>query len=97
MDLSLADFLALPDEEKLPLIGDRAVLYARQFRRADLDRYALLADAAKGMPSFELGDATIEVDAQAQPASVLFRTRDGSPLLVTPCLHFARMAFTPRR
>jgi hypothetical protein len=49
------------------------------------------------MPPFELGDAMIEVDAQAQPASVLLRTRDGSPLLVTPCLHFARMAFTPRR
>lgn len=49
MDLSLADFLALPDEEKLPLIGDRAVLYARQFRRADLDRYALLADAARAL------------------------------------------------
>ena len=66
-------------------------------RRGEAWKEILLADAAKGMPSFELGDATIEVDAQAQPASVLFRTRDGSPLLVTPCLHFARMAFTPRR
>ena len=35
----------------------------------------------------------VEVDAQANPASVMFRARDGSPLLVTPCLHFARVAF----
>jgi hypothetical protein len=27
------------------------------------------------------------------PASVLFRTRDGSPLITVPCLHFARFAF----
>ena len=62
-------------------------------RRGDAWREILLADAAKGMPPFELGGATIEVDAQANPASVLFRTRDGSPLLVLPCLHFARVAF----
>jgi len=66
-------------------------------RRGEALREILLADAATGMPPFELGDATIEVDAQAKPASVLFRTRDGSPLLVTPCLHFAKVAFTPPR
>jgi len=66
-------------------------------RRGEAWKEILLADAAKGMPPFELGDATIEVDAQEQPASVLFRARDGSPLLVTPCLHFARMAFSPQR
>jgi len=63
-------------------------------RRGDAWKEILLADAAKGMPAFELGDATIEVDAQDQPASVLFRTRDGSPLLSIPCLHFARVAFS---
>jgi len=62
-------------------------------RRGDACREILLADAAKGMPAFELGDATVEVDAQANPASALFRARDGSPLLVVPCLHFARFAF----
>lgn len=62
-------------------------------RRGDAWREILLADAAKGMPAFELGGATIEVDAQASPASALFRTRDGTPLLVLPCLHFARFAF----
>jgi hypothetical protein len=65
-------------------------------RRGDAWKEILLADAAKGMPPFELGESVIEVDAQAKPASVLFRTRDGSPLLTTPCLHFARMAFSPQ-
>ena len=62
-------------------------------RRGDAWTEILLADAAKGMPPFELGDAVVEVDAQASPASVLFRTRDGSPLITVPCLHFARFAF----
>jgi hypothetical protein len=64
-------------------------------RRGDACREIPLADAARGMPPFELGGTRIEIDAQAQPASVLFRSRDGSPLLVTPCLHFARVAFSP--
>lgn len=66
-------------------------------RRGEAWKEIPLADAANGMPPFELGDATVEVDAQAKPASVLFRTRDGSPLLVIPCLHFARVSFTPQR
>ncbi|MFM7806925.1 MAG: hypothetical protein ACKPEA_03210, partial [Planctomycetota bacterium] len=62
-------------------------------RRGEAWKELLLADAAKGMPPFELGGVMVGVDAQANPASVLFRTRDGSPLLVVPCLHFARFAF----
>lgn len=49
MDLSLADFLALPDGAKVPYVGDRAVLYAQQYGRADLDAYCRLADAARAM------------------------------------------------
>lgn len=62
-------------------------------RHGDASVELLLRDAAAGMPPFRLGDATVEVDAQAQPASVLFRTQDGSPLLVLNCLHFARVCF----
>ncbi|MEZ4321945.1 MAG: aspartate carbamoyltransferase [Myxococcota bacterium] len=49
IDLSLEDFLALPDTEKVPYIGDRGILYAQQFTRADLDRYNQLADAARSL------------------------------------------------
>ena len=62
-------------------------------RRGAAWKEILLADAAKGMPAFDLGGAVVQVDAQSNPASALFRTSDGSPLLVVPCLHFARFAF----
>jgi hypothetical protein len=62
-------------------------------RRGADSRELTLADAARGMEPFQLGDAVVEVDAQASPASVLFRTRDGSPLVTVPCLHFAWFAF----
>lgn len=65
-------------------------------RRGDAWKELRLADACKGMSAFEVGDATVEVDAQENPASVLLRARDGSPLLVVPCLHFARFAFDQR-
>ena len=47
--LDLPTFLALPDREKVPLIGDQAILYAQQFRRADLDGYCALADACRAL------------------------------------------------
>lgn len=47
MDLSLEQFLALPEEEQLPYIGRSAILYARQFERADIDELCALADAAR--------------------------------------------------
>ena len=62
-------------------------------RRGEAWKEFPLSEACKGMPAFDLGGTMVEVDAQAAPASVLFRTRDGSPLLVLPCLHFARVAF----
>ena len=64
-------------------------------RHGDQTREITLADAARGMPPFELGGAMVEADAVAEPASVLFRTRDGSPLFTLPCLHFARVCFLP--
>jgi len=62
-------------------------------RRGDASREILLADAAKGMPPFQLGDAFVQVDAQANPASVLFRASDDTPLFTLPCLHFTRVCF----
>lgn len=47
MDLSLEDFLELPEEAQLPYIGDRAVLYASQFDRTKLDHLIAVADAAR--------------------------------------------------
>ena len=49
MDLSLDAFLALPEAEQVPLIGDRAVLYASQFERATLDRLCAVAEAARSL------------------------------------------------
>lgn len=49
MNLSLPDFLALPDPDKLEHVGDRAVLFARQFDRAALDHLGALADAARAL------------------------------------------------
>jgi aspartate carbamoyltransferase catalytic subunit len=49
MDLSLADFLALPDAEKVPFIQGRHVLVAEQFDRAALDHLCAVAEAARGL------------------------------------------------
>lgn len=49
MDLSLPEFLALSDREKAARVGDRAVLYAQQFDRAQLDALCRLADAARDL------------------------------------------------
>ncbi len=47
IDLSLAEFLELPDSDKVPYIKESAVLYAQQFHRTQLDDYCELADAAR--------------------------------------------------
>ncbi|MCB9679618.1 MAG: aspartate carbamoyltransferase [Alphaproteobacteria bacterium] len=57
IDLPLEDFLALPDTEKVAYIGDRGILYAQQFRRADLDRYNEVADAARKLARRPQGSA----------------------------------------
>ena len=47
MDLTLEQFLELPEAAQLPYIGNRSVLYASQFGRPELDRLCTLADAAR--------------------------------------------------
>jgi len=47
IDLSLPDFLALSDAEKVPHIGRSGIICAEQFDRAQLDRHCRLADAAR--------------------------------------------------
>jgi hypothetical protein len=64
-------------------------------RHGSESREIRLADAARGLEPFTLGGTVIEMDAVAEPASVLFRTRDGSPLFTLPCLHFAAASFSP--
>lgn len=49
MDLTLEQFLALSEEQQLPYIGDRAILHAQQFDRADLDGLCGLADACRDL------------------------------------------------
>ncbi|TVQ92510.1 MAG: aspartate carbamoyltransferase [Deltaproteobacteria bacterium] len=49
MDLSLEDFLELSEEEQLPYIGDRAVLYAQQFDRPALDELCAVADRCRAL------------------------------------------------
>jgi len=49
MDLSLEDFLELPESAQLPYIGRRAVLYAQQFDRATLDHLCGLADLCRAL------------------------------------------------
>lgn len=60
-------------------------------------REITLAEASRGMEPFPLGGTLVEVDAVAEPASVLFRSRDGGPLFTLPCLHFAAAAFSPAK
>ncbi len=55
IDLSLADFLALPDSEKVHHIRDYAILYAQQFSREDLDAYCRLADTCREVHKTEQG------------------------------------------
>jgi hypothetical protein len=64
-------------------------------QRGEARREIPLAEAARGLEPFELGGCVVETDAQAEPASVLFHTRDGSPLFTLPCLHFAWASFNP--
>lgn len=47
MDLSLEQFLELPEEAQLPYIGNRSVLYASQFDRPTLDHLCALATRAR--------------------------------------------------
>lgn len=49
MDLSLEDFLQLSEEEQLPYIGDKAVLYAQQFDRRALDHLCELAERCRAL------------------------------------------------
>jgi aspartate carbamoyltransferase catalytic subunit len=47
--ISLPEFLALPDAEKVKHVGHGSILFAQQFDRADLDAYCTLADAARAL------------------------------------------------
>ncbi|UCF67381.1 MAG: aspartate carbamoyltransferase [Acidobacteriota bacterium] len=47
MEMTLADFLSLPDAVKVRYIRDFAILYSQQFSREDLDAYCRLADACR--------------------------------------------------
>lgn len=47
IDISLRDFLSLPESERVPYIKDYAVLYAQQFDRSQLDYFCRLADACR--------------------------------------------------
>ncbi len=49
IDISLNDFLKLPEADKLPYIKEYALLYAQQFSRADLDDYCILADKSRSL------------------------------------------------
>jgi aspartate carbamoyltransferase catalytic subunit len=57
VQLSLDAFLALPEAEQVPLIGDQAVLYASQFSRAQIDRLCAVADAARALHATPPGGA----------------------------------------
>ncbi len=59
MDVSLDDFLALSDDDKLPHIQGRGVLFARQFQRADHDHLGRVADAARAMARSAEGRAAL--------------------------------------
>lgn len=47
LNLSLEAFLAMADSDKAPLVGDRAVLFAQQYARHQIDRLGAIADAAR--------------------------------------------------
>lgn len=49
LDMSLTDFLNLEEQERVPYVQNRAILYAQQFSRADLDYYCRLADASRAL------------------------------------------------
>jgi aspartate carbamoyltransferase catalytic subunit len=49
IDLSITDFLQLPESQQVTYVHDSAILYAQQFTRADLDHYCRLADAARAV------------------------------------------------
>ncbi len=47
INLTLPDFLALSESDKLPYVKDYAILYAQQFTRHELDYYNQLADKCR--------------------------------------------------
>ena len=49
IDPSLADFISLTESEKLPYIGDNAILYSQQFSRSELNEYCELADKCRAI------------------------------------------------
>jgi aspartate carbamoyltransferase catalytic subunit len=55
MDLSLEDFLDLPESAQLPYIENRAILYAQQFDRPTLDRLCALADRCRALHKIPAG------------------------------------------
>jgi aspartate carbamoyltransferase catalytic subunit len=57
IDLSITDFLELPESKQMAYVHDCAVLYAQQFSRADLDHYCRLADAARALHKDKEGAA----------------------------------------
>lgn len=59
LDLSLADFLALSDAEKAPLVGRHGILCAEQFDREQLDRFCALAETARRVHRTPEGQAAM--------------------------------------
>jgi aspartate carbamoyltransferase catalytic subunit len=57
MDLTLDQFLALPERDQLPYIGHRSVLYASQFGREQLDHLCAVADASRLLHKSPAGGA----------------------------------------
>jgi aspartate carbamoyltransferase catalytic subunit len=57
IDLSITDFLELPESQQVTYVHDCAILYAQQFTRADLDHYCRLADAARAVHKQKNGAA----------------------------------------
>jgi aspartate carbamoyltransferase catalytic subunit len=47
IDISLTDFLSIPESEKIKYIKDTAVLFAQQYDRAELDYLCDLSDACR--------------------------------------------------
>jgi hypothetical protein len=74
--------------EKTPVIaieagGQRRVVTLRE-----------AADRGAAAPwTLSVGGVPVEIASQAEPASVLVRSLDGTPVVVTPCLSFAWEAF----
>jgi len=59
VNLTIAEFLSLPESEQVQYISDWAILYAQQFSREDLDKYCRLADACRTLYKSSMGAETL--------------------------------------